>query len=341
MSDLHTRNIKLSVVIASCVILLSACILMVVLLLSLSTDENTDSITVSVPANWDITYVENAEDYEKYNAKYFDIDWETYTSSSDEVFETYTINIAEVSSADFVTEYTAAPDSLFLNASDKTIAMLSENDAWNYISNGIWKSYPKGSFKQYASDLEKLKQTNTETITVKCWYWKNPKDDKDLSKTTVTKTFAVNSKLADTFRHIFEDIYNHPSKPIINIADGGMGTWVLRGKNHNSNNSMSAHSLGAAIDINPSTGSFNINGSWYGNAYGQKVMTASMWRQLPEVQKKYHVLYNGCPIVEIFKSYGFYWGGDWNSTKDVMHLSYIGDGSNSREKGIKNYKERN
>ena len=161
-----------------------------------------------------------------------------------------------------------------------------------------------------------------------------------MSKKTITKTFAVNSKIASVFEHIFEDIYKHPSQPVINIGDKGMGTWVLRGKNHKDSNTMSSHSLGVAIDINPSTGSFYVNGKWYGNAYGQNKMPSSMWSQLPEVQKKYHVLYDGCPIVEIFKSYGFYWGGDWTSGTDAMHLSYIGDGSSARATGIKNFNER-
>ena len=146
--------------------------------------------------------------------------------------------------------------------------------------------------------------------------------------------------IRNTFVHIFEDIYDDPSKPIINIADKGMGTWVLRGKNHNSANEMSAHALGCAIDINPSTGSVNINGKWYGNGYNQAVLSKEIWTQLPETHSKYHILYDGCPIVEVFKSYGFYWGGDWTSPKDCMHLSYIGDGSDARLIGVSNYEQR-
>ena len=315
-------------------------LILVIPLLLIQRANTVKSGVIEVPVNWDSNYIEDDKSYMSYN--YNTIDWNTYVPDSSEEFTTVYLTDVDAG-AEMVYEYMAdgIPETkTVLSNTDAEIAMLSENEAWTFVTNGIWNSYPTGSYSSNASKLQELKSTNTKTITVKCWYWNNPKDAYDLSKTTVTKTFAVNTKLADTFEHIFEDIYNHPSQPIINIADGGMGTWVLRGKNHNSNNTMSAHSLGVAIDINPSTGSFYVNNTWYGNAYGQKTMPESIWLQLPNVQKKYHVLYDGCPIVEIFKSYGFYWGGDWKTGTDAMHLSFLGDGKTAREKGINNYLER-
>lgn len=296
---------------------------------------------LEIPVHWDKDYTESASDYEQMFA-YDNMSWDTITP--DDTFEQFqTVNIdvdippAEFSFAadgyDTVTTHNQT-------AADVELATMTENEAWEYVTNGLWTSYPKTSFSQNKDKLVTLQNTNTETITVRVWYWANPKDDTNMNKVTKEKTFAVNSKLARTFEHIFQDIYEHPSRPVINIGDSAMGTWVLRGKNHNSSKTMSAHSLGVAIDINPSSGSFYVNGKWYGNAYGQSAMPESIWKLLPETHDKYHVLYNGCPIVEVFKSYGFYWGGDWRSGTDSMHLSYLGDGSSARETGIENYEER-
>lgn len=293
---------------------------------------------IVIPSHWDKDYVESVDGY-SILTEMEDIDWNTYAGEYDEVFDTVSIS-ESIATASF--EYVAdvVTTSKSRTKTDEEIIMLSEDEAWKYISNNIFTTYPSGSFKDNKSKLQKLQSENTEIIEVKCWYWKNPDDVYDMSKITVTKKFAVNSAIASLFEHAFEDIYNHPDKPVINIADKGMGTWVLRGKMHNENRTLSAHSLGCCIDINPSTGSFKVNGTWYGNAYGQKPMPEEIWKELPETHNKYHVLYQGSPIVETFKSYGFVWGGDWTSGTDVMHFSFIGDGSNSRKIGQQNYLER-
>lgn len=219
---------------------------------------------------------------------------------------------------------------------DKRLIKMSEEEAWIMCSSSIFDSYPKQPYREIADLVSAIKEENTEDIVVKCWYWEDPSNDTNMNKITVDKKFTVNKAVAQLFTHIFEDIYECADQPIINIGDGAMGTWVLRGKNHNDNNTLSAHSIGTAIDINPSTGSYNIGGVWYGNGYGQNVMTTDIWNNLPESHQKYHVLYDNSSIVKVFKAYGFYWGGDWNSTKDNMHFGYIGDGS-GREVGLNNY----
>ena len=270
---------------------------------------------------------ESASDYEKYNYAYED--WETYVPSEDEIFTTSPGYVALIESFE-----TNTPT---LSTSDYELIMLSESEAWQLVSGGIFNAYPTSPYKEVKADVKKIYEEQMSTITVKVWYWANPKDDTDMTKITTTKTFTVNRQVADLFKHAFEDIYAHPSRPVINIGDAGMGTWVLRGKNHNDNNTLSAHGLGTAIDINPSTGSFYVDGVWYGNAYKQKAMPYSIWQQLPETHKKYHVLYVDCPIVSIFKSYGFYWGGDWKTGTDCMHLAFLGDGSSARKTGQSNY----
>lgn len=284
------------------------------------------------PAKWTADYVEDPEAFAALEAQQ-EIDWETFEASPDQI-----VTITADSYGTSFETVTNVPNISHMDDNDREIAMLNEDEAWTFITNGKINSYPTQSFSYYSGLLKELQNENTETITVDVWYWANPDDATDMTKITKQKTFAVNSKLASTYRHVFEDIYNDESQPVLNLADTAMGSWVLRSKT--SGKGLSAHAIGVCIDINPSTGSFQVNGKWYGNGYGQQVMSAEMWSQLPEVHNKYHVLYDGCPIVEIFKAYGFYWGGDWSGTKDAMHIAFLGDGTNGRYRGIQNYLER-
>ena len=270
-----------------------------------------------------------------------DLDWEFY-SAFEEEFSSITVSEALTSSASFTQEYSLSTNfkTTLRTYADEQLIMLSDMDAWLLVSNGMYSSYPQDAFRNHRTELNKLRSTYAVTLKVKCWFWANPNDPTDMSKTTVYRSFTVNKGIAQLFEKVFEEIYNDPSKPVINIEDKGMGTWVVRGKNHNDSATMSSHALGVAIDINPSTGSFMINGKAYGNGYNQRVMSKALWEQLPECHKKYHVLYEGCPIVEAFKSYGFVWGGDWSGTKDNMHFSWIADGVNCRENGQNNYLNR-
>lgn len=292
------------------------------------------AFSVEFPSHYDSEYTEDVEDFER-QEKLDVTNWDTLDLNDQ--YLTVTVDESAIG-ASFTGTPSISPTSRTM--SDEEIIMLPEDDAWSLISNGLFPTFPSGTFNDNKDALYKIQQQNTETIRIKCWYWEDPSDDTNFNKVTKEKLFAVNSKLAQLFMHAFEDIYNDPSKPILNLGDGGMGTWCIRGKNHNPNARLSTHSLGGCIDINPSTGSFKVNGKWYGNAYGHDTMSAAVWEQLPECHDKYHVLYDGSPIVEIFKSYGFVWGGDWSGTKDCMHLSFIGEGTNCREKGQNNYLQR-
>lgn len=223
----------------------------------------------------------------------------------------------------------------------RDLIYMNENEAWALLTNNAFTSYPTQPFGQIKSILHNVHSKKSKTISVPVWYWEDPSDDNNFNKVTTYRDWEVNEEIAEMCEVLFKEIYDDPSQPIINIADAGMGTWSVRGKMHRDDRTLSAHSIGASFDINPSTGTFSVNGTHYGNAYGDQPMPTEIWKKLPESHKKYHVLYVDSPIVKIFKSYGFYWGGDWKSSKDCMHLAFLGDGINAREIGQSNYEEFN
>lgn len=87
--------------------------------------------------------------------------------------------------------------------------------------------------------------------------------------------------------------------------DNGCFNWrVMTGTTQ----TMSNHSFGFAVDINPAF-----------NPY-VKGTSSSVWNNAPSYYK-----IDG-EIVGIWKKYGFYWGGDYKNIKDYMHFEYV-DGS--------------
>ena len=88
----------------------------------------------------------------------------------------------------------------------------------------------------------------------------------------------------------------------INIVDG----WSWR--NVSGSQSRSYHSYGVAIDILPrSTGGRAMYWQWVSN-----------WWNIP-YEGRYHP---PDTVIEIFESYGFYWGGRWLHFFDTMHFEY-------------------
>lgn len=222
---------------------------------------------------------------------------------------------------------------------DVDLINLSEKDAWELLTGGIYSSQPNNSFSVEKNKLETIKEKQSTYIEVDVWYWADPSDQSNMDKVTVKKKFQVNKNIASLFEHAFADAYNDPEQPVYNIADTGGGGWSCRGKSNVDSRKPSSHSYGCCVDINPAT-SISVDGHTYGNGQPQNPIPQDVWEQLPENHKKYHLMRKQCAWVRHFEHYGFVWGGEFSPTyRDPMHLSWIGEYPDTRSVGQKNYSD--
>ena len=136
----------------------------------------------------------------------------------------------------------------------------------------------------------------TTTISVPIWQFT---DSTHTSKHRVDAPLVVHTKMAATFKAIFNEIFYGPEKfPIyaVHCYRGG---------------ETGEHGLATAVDINP-----DENYECYNDG---TPMSGSYWR--PGVDP-YSILPNG-DVVKAFYKYGFGWGGNFNRKKDYMHFSYF------------------
>ncbi len=114
-----------------------------------------------------------------------------------------------------------------------------------------------------------------------------------------TMWLTVHRKLADDITECFEEMarIGFPVK----ASDTSCYCWRMK----TSGKSLSHHSYGSAIDINASS---NPQIGYTGKASDYKPGT-----------DPYAIT---SQVVAIWKSHGFYWGGDWTSSTDYMHFTY-------------------
>lgn len=108
-----------------------------------------------------------------------------------------------------------------------------------------------------------------------------------------TQKITVNEKLIDNYQGAFNELAE-----IKYPIGSGTGAYNYR-SNVNNPNRLSDHSLGGAIDLNPQHNPNNGK---------------------PD-ETEYAVTEE---VIDIMAKYGFYWGGDFSSTKDPMHFTYAG-----------------
>ncbi len=152
-----------------------------------------------------------------------------------------------------------------------------------------------GAFRTvYTTQEEAL--ANQVSITVPVWTIYNG------SKISGTRTFQIHKNLAATVKQIFQEIYDAPDKPPINVAGG----WRWRSYEQ------SEHNMGTALDLNPNSNPYVYSGS---DPYSAGFKPGEDPYSIPI----------GGTIDQIFAKYGFKRGIYWNSgNKDYMHYSFFG-----------------
>lgn len=117
---------------------------------------------------------------------------------------------------------------------------------------------------------------------------------------------TVNSELTDNIRCIFSDIFLLPEKfPIKEVeafayrkvSGAGLSSFTL----------MSAHSFGAALEINP--------GDYDNDLYLGKGN---------DLRDKKGTYYISQKVIEVFEHYGWYWGGKADAVTATAHFTYLG-----------------
>lgn len=191
------------------------------------------------------------------------------------------------------------------------LIMNDQNADWATLVN--WNSSTEAA-------LNAAKSTNSTHITVPVWNWKTGTTGYDDScKVSVTKDIECNSVISELVKLAFEEAYTDPSKPVIATAGG----WNIR---TTSGGRTSGHAFGCAIDVNENADVL-YNGVHYTNRQlaSAPTVTTALWQQLPDSRNKYELMYSDHPLVKAFHKYGFQWGGEWSSSRDGMHFSFVGD----------------
>lgn len=112
-----------------------------------------------------------------------------------------------------------------------------------------------------------------------------------------TANITCHKSLASSIKSAYREMKENGFR----AYDNGCWNW----RKMTGSSAMSNHSFGVAVDINPSYNPY-ISGSY-----------SRVWETAPSYFKI------AAAIVEIWKKYGFYWGGDYKSIKDYMHFEYV------------------
>ena len=167
--------------------------------------------------------------------------------------------------------------------------------------------------KSYFASAEEAAPYMTD-VTVNVWQL-----SADGTKTAGTAVLTVHKYLAADVYDIFQQIFNDPEKFPINAVGGLRCTDTLR------------HAWGAAVDISPdqncsaSRGADNSVVIGVGRGWWPLGTEKTEWAGSLTEPSPYSIPAGGS-VVKAFATYGWGWGGSWQTGRDFMHFSVRTDG---------------
>lgn len=207
------------------------------------------------------------------------------------------------------------------DADVREVMAMSDTEVWKGLTGWLLTDRPADKNPANADQIEANVRKQIVNITVPTRAWENPSDSSNMNIVKKEVTLEVNSLLAKLWTAFFNDLYNEAPDFVIN----SVGCFRIDGTGYGQIGFKSAHTYGAAVDIN-----------WYedGNPYGeQQPYSKSQWEAMSESHLKHQIIYTDSNVVKIAHKYTLYWGGDWTgSTKDLMHFSFVCDGKSRAER---------
>lgn len=139
----------------------------------------------------------------------------------------------------------------------------------------------------------------------------------------------VHKEVSDEVTEIFEALYNmgYPIKKMKLVSDYKGNDWqsieadntsAFNCRKATGSKKWSKHSYGKAIDINPIENPF-ISRKGYISHKASETYRKRAHRKSSYADKA--ILLKNDQVVQLFKKYGWKWGGDWSGIKDYQHFS--------------------
>lgn len=174
--------------------------------------------------------------------------------------------------------------------------VLGTSDERYHLIFGVPNKYYRMSDPPWGYNGSAEVKKHLVSITVNTWSLSKGK------KVSKTRSFLIHYKLANNVKAIYDEIYKLDIKfPIMSLSSYSYRRMVIPWVK--SNPYLSQHSYGTCIDINKK----------YNLFYRSK-----------DKRSKNSPYYIPDSVINIFKKYGWTWGGEFKEGLDTMHFQYLG-----------------